>query len=707
MRKPKGLKLFKFKRNPRKKNPKRGKEKVLNNEKSFKKGSSISRKMAIIISFSLVLSILVTSYFSMKNSRRALYSELDKNAVQIANILAYQVESISKIEKDIDSIVEDYIYDMAYLLGSVDDVDNEKLKGIAKSTGIAEINIVNNNGEIIKSNFDKNIGYIYPKDSLIWRIVRGGKDRVIEPVRESTTDGKMYKYGGRMIYGGAVQVGLQADDLEGMLKNLEMNSLIEELTKDENILYINTLNKDFEPVMGMEEEESLDIPVEVKKTLEKGETCAFPQWDKKLNKEVYNVYIPQIGQYKMFEGALNIGLSMDSITEAFNRNIKQSILLGIGLLILLLIFITIFIDKNVISPIKQLKLLISKISNLDLRKDDSYEKLLQDRTEIGLMAEEMNNMRLGLNDIINNISIASNKLNNNSENISNSSKETSYSIEEVAKAVGELANGAYEQAKESANGFEKLNILAKTFDDTIEGAKVLEKYAVETSEANTENVKILGDLKNSIGTNNKMILEISDRIYTLSDRSNNIKKIVETVDAIAEETNLLALNAAIEAARAGEAGRGFAVVAEEIRKLAEETRISTEEIGSITEDITKEIEVTKGEMDSANIALSKSNEVVEKTISSFDKISLVLQGTLEQIDSLSSNIVNVGRDKDEVVLSIESITSIAEQSSASTQEVSASVEEQTATIEEIARMTEDLKNMADELEDIIGKFQIE
>ena len=86
---------------------------------------------------------------------------------------------------------------------------------------------------------------------------------------------------------------------------------------------------------------------------------------------------------------------------------------------------------------------------------------------------------------------------------------------------------------------------------------------------------------------------------------------------------------------------------------------------------------------------------------------MVLQGTLEQIDSLSSNIVNVGRDKDEVVLSIESITSIAEQSSASTQEVSASVEEQTATIEEIARMTEDLKNMADELEDIIGKFQIE
>ncbi|PAV47039.1 pili assembly chaperone [Pseudomonas sp. HAR-UPW-AIA-41] len=124
----------------------------------------------------------------------------------------------------------------------------------------------------------------------------------------------------------------------------------------------------------------------------------------------------------------------------------------------------------------------------------------------------------------------------------------------------------------------------------------------------------------------------ADGISAVSQQSEMISSIVQTIRGIAEQTNLLALNAAIEAARAGEQGRGFAVVADEVRNLAARTSQATVEI---VEVVRRNHELAQGAVNSMEASKEKAEQGVTLANEAGQVILEIQDGARQVVQAIS------------------------------------------------------------------------
>lgn len=277
-------------------------------------------------------------------------------------------------------------------------------------------------------------------------------------------------------------------------------------------------------------------------------------------------------------------------------------------------------------------------------KDEYYigefEQLMRSMKKISCGLSEL---LLQISRSADNVAAGSEQVSSGSQNLAQGTTEQAASVEELTGMMSEISDQAYRNSRDAQEASEK--------------AQMVKENATESSRSMQEMVKAMAEI---------------------SGKSDEIRKIVKTIEDFSFQTNILALNAAVEAARAGDRGKGFSVVANEVRSLANQSSAASKSTAALIQSSIQAVE------NGRKIANETDNALAE-VVSGIDNVSELLF----HITDASSKQFDANRQVTENINLISEV-----------------VQTNSATAEECAAASEELASQAQLLKELVSHFKL-
>ena len=348
-----------------------------------------------------------------------------------------------------------------------------------------------------------------------------------------------------------------------------------------------------------------------------------------------------------------------------NNMFIMKILLIAGLVgFTLFLIISMLTNRSIIDPVNRMITIVE-----DIRNGDLSERLnLETKDEMGTLSRVLDSMTAGLQEKAGLAeSIADGDLTR--KIILASGQDTlGLSLEKMTKSLNDTVGHIIDAATLVASGSEQISLSGGSLTkNSLQQVRSLEKISGSMEDIsaqtrfNAENANLSSALTDSVrdfcsNSVNEMSL-LLESIGTIKHSSDEISKIIKTIDDISFQTNLLALNAAVEAARAGKHGKGFAVVAQEVRALSERS-------AKAAQDTTNLIEVSISNFNNGYTAAEKTSVTIEKinsdVIKMADIVSEIAAASREQalrIEQINRELKEIDHHSTKNAMAVEQTTS--------------------------------------------------